>query len=324
MSSQDYSPAPPAYAGYGVGGYGEGAIQPASLVRIRDRYWLHGLLFLATLATTTVVGAAMQYDFDRNLPFDLEHTFTLWSRIWRHPGAILPGLPYSLTLLVILMAHELGHYLAALYHRVDASLPYFMPSPFLGTFGAFIRVRSPIYSKRQLFDIGVAGPLAGFIFLLPALAIGLAYSKVIPGIQPESTIQFGAPALQWLLEKAIFPGVAAANLYLHPVARAAWVGMFATCMNLLPIGQLDGGHILYSFFPERHRTVSRLLCVALLPLGKFWLGWLVWGGILFWLGRRHPAILDAGDIGAGRRKLGWVALAIFLLCFTFRPIGGPG
>ncbi len=144
------------------------------------------LLFAATLITTTVVGAAMQYDFDRNLPFDIEHSFTLWSRIWHHPATMLQGLPYSLTLLAILMAHELGHYLASLYHRVDASLPYFMPSPFLGTFGAFIRVRSPIYSKRELFDIGVAGPLAGFVFLLPALAVGLAFSKVIPGIEPQS------------------------------------------------------------------------------------------------------------------------------------------
>jgi membrane-associated protease RseP (regulator of RpoE activity) len=320
VSSQDYSPAPyPAYAGFGAG-----ETQPEVSFRTRERYWLYGLLFALTLVTATVVGAAMQYDFDRNLPFDIEHSFTLWERIWRHPAAMLAGLPYSLTLLAILMAHEMGHYLAALYHRVDASLPYFMPSPFLGTFGAFIRVRSPIYSKRELFDIGVAGPLAGFIFLLPALAIGLAFSKVIPGIQPQSSLQFGTPPLQWLMQQAIFPGVAAANLYLHPVARAAWVGMFATCMNLLPIGQLDGGHILYSFFPQRHRTVSKMLCIALLPLGKLWLGWLVWGLILLWLGRRHPVILDAGDVGLGRRKLGWIALVIFLLCFTFQPIGGPG
>jgi membrane-associated protease RseP (regulator of RpoE activity) len=320
VSPQDYSPAPyPLYAENG-----EGESQPVAWFRTRERYWLYGLLFAATLLTTTVVGAAMQYDFDRNLPFDLEHSFSLWSRLWRHPATLADGLPYSITLLVILMAHEMGHYLAALYHRVDASLPYFLPSPFLGTFGAFIRVRSPIYSMRQLFDIGVAGPLAGFVFLLPALAVGLAFSKVIPGIEPQSTIQFGAPGLQWLLEKAIFPGVPVSDIYLHPVARAAWVGMFATCMNLLPIGQLDGGHILYSFFPKRHRTVSKVFCVALLPLGKLWLGWLLWGGILLWLGRRHPVILDASDLGAGRRQLGWLALIIFLLCFTFRPIGGPG
>lgn len=320
MSPQDYPPAPsPVFAAAGVGEW-----RPAEPEYPRERYWLYGLLFAATMVTATVVGAAMQYDFDRNLPFDLEHSFTLWSRIWRHPAALIDGLPYSVTLLAILMAHELGHYLAALYHRVNASLPYFMPSPFLGTFGAFIRVRSPIYSKRELFDIGIAGPIAGFVFLLPALAIGLALSKVIPGIETQSPLQFGAPGLEWLLAKAIFPGVPMANLCLHPVARAAWVGMFATCMNLLPIGQLDGGHILYAFFPNRHRTVSRWLCLALLPMGWLWLGWLFWGGVLLWLGRRHPTILDASDLGRGRRQLGWIALAIFLLCFTFRPIGGPG
>jgi len=320
VSSPDYSPAPyPLYTESG-----EGQRRTAVEARTRERYWLYGLLFAATLLTATVVGAAMQYDFDRNFPFDIEHSFTLWERLWRHPAGLLDGLPYSLTLLAILMAHELGHYLAAVYHGVDASLPYFMPSPFLGTFGAFIRVRSPIYSKRVLFDIGMAGPLAGFVFLLPALAVGLAFAKVIPGIEPQSTIQFGVPGLQWLLERAIFPGVPAADIYLHPVARAAWVGMFATAMNLLPIGQLDGGHILYSFFPRRHRTVSMALSILLMPLGKLWIGWLVWGGVLLWLGRRHPVILDDAELGSGRRKLGWIALAIFLLCFTFRPIGGAG
>jgi membrane-associated protease RseP (regulator of RpoE activity) len=210
------------------------------------------------------------------------------------------------------------------FHGVDASLPYFLPSPFLGTFGAFIRVRSPIYSKRVLFDIGVSGPLAGFVFLLPALAVGLAFSKVIPGIAHQGSLQFGVPGLEWLLERVIFPAAASGDIYLHPVARAAWVGMFATAMNLLPIGQLDGGHILYSFFPRRHRTVSKLLCFLLLPLGKFWFGWVVWGLVLLWLGRRHPVIYDSADLGGGRRKLGWIALAIFLLCFTFAPVGAGG
>ena len=169
-----------------------------------------------------------------------------------------------------------GHYVASLFHRVDSSLPYFLPSPFLGTFGAFIRIRSPIFSRRALFDIGIAGPLAGFIFLVPALAVGIAFSKVIPGIGHQGTWQFGVPALQWLLESAIFPGTASRDIYLHPVARAAWVGMFATAMNLLPIGQLDGGHILYSFFPARHRVVSRAICLLMLPLGIFWNAWFVW------------------------------------------------
>jgi membrane-associated protease RseP (regulator of RpoE activity) len=236
----------------------------------------------------------------------------------------LSGLPFSLTLMTILLAHEMGHYLASMYHRVDASLPYFLPSPLMGTFGAFIRVRSPIYSKRSLFDIGVAGPLTGFVFLMPALAVGLAFSKVIPGIANQGEIQFGAPALQWLLERLIFPGVRSADICLHPVARAAWVGMLATALNLLPIGQLDGGHILYAFFPRRHRAISRLLCFLLLPLGFFWLGWLFWGLVLLWLGRRHPVICDDSVLTPGRRKLGWVALAVFILCFIYAPVANGG
>jgi membrane-associated protease RseP (regulator of RpoE activity) len=122
-----------------------------------------------------------------------------------------------------------------------------MPSPLLGTFGAFIKVRSPIYSKRALFDIGISGPIAGFVFLLPALAIGLAFSKVIPGIATRAA-DFRHSRAAALMGKC-FPGHAGGDIYLHPVARAAWVGMFTTALNLLPIGQLDGGHILYSFFP---------------------------------------------------------------------------
>jgi membrane-associated protease RseP (regulator of RpoE activity) len=320
VSSQDLPLA--SYPLYAEDGNGEAAV--AAEAAARPRYWLHALLFALTLATSTVVGAAMQHDFESNLPLDLERSFPLYSWFWRHPAGLFQGLPFSLTLLTILLAHEFGHYFAAAYHGVDASLPYFMPSPFMGTFGAFIRVRSPIYSKRALFDIGVSGPLAGFVFLLPALSVGLAFSKVIPGIEHQGSLHFGVPGLEWLLERLIFPGVASSDIYLHPVARAAWVGMFATALNLLPIGQLDGGHIVYAFFPRFHRSISTVLCVVLLPLGKFWLGWLIWGGLLFWLGRGHPGIYDATDPGAGRRKLAWIALAVFVLCFTFVPIGDGG
>jgi Zn-dependent protease len=189
VSSQDFSPA--SYPLYTGGSDDQAYVIPAN--RVRERYWLYGLLFAATLLTTTIVGAAMQRDFDQNLPFDLERTYTLYGWFWRHPAELVHGLPFSLTLLAILLAHEFGHYVASIYHGVDASLPYFLPSPFLGTFGAFIRVRSPIYSKRALFDIGIAGPLAGFVFLLPALGVGLAFSKVIPNIAHQGTVQFGAP-----------------------------------------------------------------------------------------------------------------------------------
>ena len=327
MSPQDFSPAPyPYYAETGPAD-----VHPLPEASTRERYWLYILLFIATLATTTVVGAAMQMDFDRNLPFDIEHSLTLYPLVWRNPAILLQGLPFSLTLLTILMAHELGHYLAATYHRVDASLPYFMPSPFMGTFGAFIRVRSAICSKRVLFDIGVAGPVAGFVFLLPALAVGLAFSKVVPNIAHQGNIQFGVPAIQWLLESAIFPGTRAADLYLHPVARAAWVGTFATAMNLLPIGQLDGGHILYSFFPTWHKRISVAVCAALMTLGVVlrlrgtpWDGWELWAVILFLLGRRHPMVYDPAGMGEGRKKLGWIALVIFLLCFAYLPFTTGG
>jgi membrane-associated protease RseP (regulator of RpoE activity) len=316
VSSQDFSPAP--YPFYAENGQGEATALPD--VHSRERYWLYTLLFALTLLSTSVVGAAMQLDFTRNVPFDIEHSLGMWQWAWRHPSLLLQGLPFSLTLLTILMAHELGHYLAAMFHRVDASLPYFMPSPFLGTFGAFIRVRSPIYSKRVLFDIGIAGPIAGFVFLLPALSVGLAFSKVIPHVAEHGSLLFGTPLLQWLLQLAIFPGAHSGDIYLHPVARAAWVGMFATAMNLLPIGQLDGGHILYSFFPRRHKLVSKILCLAMLPLGWFWHGWILWGLILLWLGRRHPVIYDTAEVSPGRRRLAWVALVIFVVCFIYAPI----
>ena len=191
MSSQDLPLA--SYPLYAEDGNGEAVA--AAEAPSRPRYWLHVLLFALTLGTSTVVGAAIQHDFASNLPLDLERSFSLYAWFWRHPAGLLQGLPFSLTLLTILLAHEFGHYIAAAYHGVDASLPYFLPSPFMGTFGAFIRVRSPIYSKRALFDIGVSGPLAGFVFLLPALAAGLAFSKVIPGIEQQGSLHFGVPGL---------------------------------------------------------------------------------------------------------------------------------
>ena len=320
MSPQDFPPA--SYPLYAVSGTVEAPGLPEA--RTRDRYWVNALLLAITLASTTTVGASMQMFFDRNLPFDLDLSLTMYAELWRHPSALLAGLPFSLTLLAILMAHELGHYMAALRHGVNASLPYFMPSPVLGTFGAFIRVRSPICSKRALFDIGVAGPLVGFVFLLPALSIGLAFSKVIPGIANQGSLQFGIPSLEWLLGKLIFPGVAARDIYLHPAARAAWVGMLATALNLLPIGQLDGGHIVYALFPRRHGMISLVLSLLLLPLGKFWFGWLLWGLALLIFGRRHPMVYDSSELDRGRRKLALVALVVFLLCFTFVPAATGG
>jgi len=284
-------------------------------------------MFFLTLASTTIVGARMQYNFAHNLPsFDLERDLAAFLSFWRDPLFLMGGLPFSLTLLTILLAHEFGHYFACKYYRVDASLPYFLPAPtFTGTLGAFIRIREPIFSKRVLFDVGVAGPVAGFVFLLPALAIGLAYSKVLPGIAHQGGVVFGTPALLWLLELAVFPGSGTADIYLHPVARAAWIGILATALNLLPIGQLDGGHILYSIVGDRHKLLSRIFTAALIPIGVFfWPGWLLWAVLLLIFGMRHPAIYDPSRLDSGRRKLAALALVIFLLSFTIAPIAYTG
>ena len=270
-----------------------------------------------------MVGTRLAQNFRQNRPaFDLERDLNAVAQLWMNPRLLVDGLPFSVTLLAILLAHEFGHYLTCLRYRVDASLPYFLPAPtFIGTLGAFIRIRSPIYSKRVLFDVGIAGPIAGFVLLIPALGIGLAFSKIVPGIAYRGDLVFGTPALIWILEQVIFPGVSSADIYLHPVARAAWVGVFATALNLLPIGQLDGGHILYAFFGERHKLLSRLFLAILVPIGFFfWYGWLLWAGLLFFFGMRHPAIYDSAGMGSGRRRLGWLALLIFLLSFTLAPV----
>ena len=273
VSSQDFSPAPyPLYAGERHGG--------TDTLRCRRRARATGIGFTpAVRAHAADHHGGGRRHADRFRP---QPALRCGARLRVVPLVLAPsrgpaaGLPFSLTLLAILLAHEFGHYLAALYHRVDASLPYFLPSPLLGTFGAFIKVRSPIYSKRVLFDIGVSGPIAGFVFLLPALSIGLAFSKVIPGIAHQGSCSFGVPGLQRLMERVIFPGTPSADIYLHPVARAAWVGMFTTALNLLPIGQLDGGHILYAFFPAQHRLVSRVVALLLLPLATSRWAWALW------------------------------------------------
>ncbi len=283
---------------------------------------LAGILLATTLVTTTLVGARMAHNFQRDLPeFTAEDLASILPMPVNLDG-LLAGLPFSLTLLTILLAHELGHYFACVYYRIQATPPYFIPAPSLvGTFGAFIRIRSPIYSRRALFDIGVAGPLAGFLVLLPAMAIGMAFSKVVPGAAERGELMFGTPLLQWVVQSLLFPGAAAGDIYLHPMARAAWVGLLATALNLLPIGQLDGGHILYAMAGRWHKWLSRLFVAALIPLGFIYsYSWLVWAAFLLLFGMRHPVICDVTPLGAGRRKLAWLAWAVFLLSFTPAPV----
>src|ERR1051326_6654523 len=234
----------------------------------KRRYWLHALLLLATIFTTLTIGAAMQDSFNHNLGLfsrNLDYMPWQWAlSSWDH---LKLGIPYSLCLLGILLAHELGHYVFCVLRRVFATLPFFIPAPTLiGTLGAFIRIRAPIRSRADLFDIGIAGPIAGFIVAVPVLIFGLLASKPLTGeaitnaTNGESLI-VGLPLIFHVVHwaTAAMGSSAAAmhtpvtGLYLHPAAMAAWVGMFATALNLLPGGQLDGGHIIFAVNPRLHR-----------------------------------------------------------------------
>ncbi|HEX5227652.1 MAG TPA: site-2 protease family protein [Bryobacteraceae bacterium] len=278
---------------------------------------------MATLVTTTLVGVVLTHSFQLGRPLDLDQYLNVFGTLQAHPLLLLDGLAFSITLMTILLAHELGHYFACRYYDIDASLPYFLPFPSpIGTLGAFIRIRSPIYTRQALFDVGIAGPLAGFALLLPALIIGIAESKIIPGIAERGELTFGVPGIERFFEWILFPHVPSANILLHPIARAAWVGTLATALNLLPIGQLDGGHILYAFFGRRHKLLSRIFVLALVPLGYFAHSpsWWVWAALLFFFALRHPVIYDITPLDRPRVALGLLALVIFLLTFTLAPL----
>ena len=279
-------------------------------------------LFLLTFLTTATVGSNLAIKFAANRPaVEIDEDFQFFLNIFNNPGLLVHGIPFALTLMTILLAHEMGHYVTCIFHGIDSTPPYFLPSPLLtGTFGAFIRLRSPIYAMKQLFDVGIAGPLAGFVVLVPALAIGVSYSRVIPGLAEQGDLLYGTPLLLRGLEALLFPGVATADISLHPIARAAWVGMFATALNLLPIGQLDGGHILYSFFSRWFKYLSRGFALLLIPAGFYWTGWIAWGIFFLFTGWKRPTIYDTSGLDGKRRWLGVLAAVVFLLCFSLQPI----
>jgi hypothetical protein len=287
----------------------------------------HLLLLLLTACTTTLVGAQIAANYARQRPlFDLALTLS-WPADWlRHPAlllkAALAGLPFSLTLLAILLAHELGHYMACRHYGIRATYPYFLPAPTLiGTLGAFIRIRSPLTSRRQLFDVGVAGPLAGFAAALPALVWGTLGSRAAAVGVPANTITLGRPLALALITRWLRPDLQGREVLLSPVGCAAWVGLFATALNLLPMGQLDGGHILYACWGDRHRAISRSAFAALLPLGIFcWAGWIVWGVVLLIIGLRHPSFAAASPpLDRGRKCLAALAAVVLILSFTPTP-----
>jgi membrane-associated protease RseP (regulator of RpoE activity) len=282
-------------------------------------------LFILTLLTCLLAGTHFAAAYAHNQAASLDTFFQTFPLVYHHPSLLLSGLPFAITLLTILLAHELGHYFACRHHRIHASYPFFIPAPTLiGTFGAFILIRSAIRSSRALFDVGASGPLVGFLFALPPLAYGVLHARVIPALSSDvnADLVFGVPLILKAMTAIIQPNAQAADLLLHPVGRAAWVGLFATALNLLPVGQLDGGHIVRSLSPRAHRWVSLLLPLALIPLGIFlWKGWYFWAALLLGLRFfRMAPIYDPTPLDPDRRFGAFLTLVVFLLCFMANPI----
>ncbi len=301
----------------------------------RERYWLHVLLLLATCFTTLVVGARMEFNFLHNLPpfaaGDEWLPFFPLAWVMAQPSRLLLGIPFSATLLLILLAHEMGHYLFCRYYRVRATLPFFIPAPTLiGTLGAVIRIKAPIRSRAALFDIGIAGPIAGFVVAVATLIAAMMLSKPLaPGIG-QSDLQLGFPAIFHVVHsvlRVIAPNhpVAAlplTRIYLHPTAVAAWVGMFATALNLLPSSQLDGGHIVYALAPRLHRLVSWITVIVLVYLGHRYVGWRVWAGLLVVMNvmtYRQQQAPKYPMLPPGRWALALLAPIMLVLTFTVSP-----
>jgi len=269
----------------------------------KEKITLNLILFVITLFTTTLAGAMMEGAGRKGI---------LW---------FISGFKFSLPLMLILGIHEIGHYLAAKYHNIRATLPYFIPAPTLiGTFGAFIKIKEPIKYRDTLMDVGAAGPLAGFFAALPILFWGVWHSKIVMITKPAVGLRLGGSIILVAVVKAIHgtipPGY---DLQLSAPAFAAWLGLYVTSLNLLPIGQLDGGHIMYALLgDEKANVVSKIVFFSLLPLGIFWPGWIIWAFLLYFvLGLKHPPIIYPSMSLDWRRKfLGWFCIFIFIITFT--------
>jgi membrane-associated protease RseP (regulator of RpoE activity) len=297
---------------------GDWALETSDESRFSE-YLLPAGLFLVTVFTTLWAGAYQDHP-------DLFHPFLgAWALLTERPAELLNGIPFALTLLAILVTHELAHFVCSKLHRVPASLPLFIPGlPILvGTFGAIIRVKGPILERKALFDIGISGPLAGLVVAVAALIVGLHWSRVEIGISADSPFLVGRSLLLDLIMSLVMGDLpAGASVNLHPIAEAAWFGLFVTCLNLIPIGQLDGGHVAYALWGERQRAIALAALPILLLLGYFgWHGWLLWVGMAGLLGFSHPSIPrpDAA-LGPVRVWLGRATVVLFVLIFPPFPI----
>ena len=299
----------------------------------RERWWLHALLFVLTLLSTTLSGALFA---GRDAILWLELPLGPWvvpvpGRIL--PAQLVPGLWYSLPLLGVLLVHELGHYLVARRRGMDVSPPYFLPAPLplnlIGTFGAFIRLRSPMINRALLLDVGAAGPLASFVLSLPLAAVGLRLSGVVESVYDTPTrflvpvgtqdaLPVGGSLAFHALAWAFAP--AGGTLVLHPLALAAWLGLFVTALNLFPLSQLDGGHVLFALAGPRQRLAALAFLATLLLLGFLWPGWWVWAVLVLLVGRgsvAHPPVFDpAYPLSPARRRIAWACIAMLALSFV--------
>jgi membrane-associated protease RseP (regulator of RpoE activity) len=268
--------------------------------------FLHLAMFVFTVFATIVAGA-----LQRGI------------NILNEPGRVFEGLPFSIALIGILLTHELAHYFTSRKHGVEATLPFFIPAPsIIGTFGAFIKMKSPIRSREALIDIGASGPIAGFIAALIASIYGLRLSKIIIVDDPSGTMTLGNSILFSLLSRFLLGHVPFGyDVLLHPIAFAGWIGFFVTSLNLIPVGQLDGGHIAFALLGRKHKTVSLFLIGLMAVLGTFvWLGWFVWAILLIILGVKHPPILSGGfPLDKKRRTVSLMCLFIFVLTFIPAP-----
>jgi len=273
---------------------------------LRTLPWIHIVLFILTVFSTLSAGA-------------------IWEGvdIFSEPLRIWEGWPFSLTLLSILLSHEFSHYIASRLHRTKATLPYFIPAPtVIGTFGAIIKMKSPITTRKALIDIGAAGPVAGFVISIVATVIGLNISQVVKADEIKG-IGFGSSIIFLVITKLVVGDVPEGYaVLLHPVAFAGWIGFLVTSLNLLPVGQLDGGHITYALFGQAHKYISKIFVVILFILGLItWYGWLVWAGLLIILGIKHPPVLFWEErLNLSRRLTGIISFIIFILSFIPAPL----
>ena len=291
----------------------------------------NAILFALTLMTTTYWGF-LQYQ-----QFYMEDVASLVLNPFAAPRLLLAGLPYGLAVITFLLAHEMGHYLACRYYGIRATLPFFIPFPPLiplpggfvpvlvpGTMGAVIRILTPLRSRRALFDVAIAGPIAGFIVALPLLAVGLSQSRVVDVQDLGPSISMGEPLIWGPLQAIFAPPVGPdQTLLAHPLAFVGWFALLVTAMNLLPVGQLDGGHLLYTIFPRAHRAISLVVVLGMAYAGLvYFTGWLFFALlVLFVLGTRHPRpIVFEQTLGFRRVLLLLAALAIFVTCFMLVPV----